>query len=268
MAASKEAVHDFWNEASCGKALYLDGTERQAYEAEAAARYELEPYIPPFAAFADARDKDVLEVGVGLGADHECFARVGARLHGLDITSRAVDHTRRRLAAASLASQLEVGDAEALPYADQSFDCVYSWGVIHHSPDTPKAVAEIHRVLRPSGIARVMIYHTHSLVGYMLWIRYALLAGRPLRTLADIYAQHLESPGTKAYTLKQAREMFGRFSRVEIQTVLTHGDLLTSQAGQRHRGPLLTLARMLWPRALIKVLLPRHGLFMLITAWK
>ncbi len=73
-----------------------------------------------------------------------------------------------------------------------------------------------------------MIYHKHSLVGYMLWLRYGLLAGRPLRPLSDIYANHLESPGTKAYTVDEARTLFRKFAEVRISTVLTHGDLLES----------------------------------------
>jgi hypothetical protein len=144
---------------------------------------------------------------------------------------------------------------------------VYSWGVLHHSPNTPQAINEVWRVLR-GGSARIMIYHKYSMVGYMLWVRYGLLAGRPGRTLAEIYAQHLESPGTKAYTVEEARSLFARFSSVEIETILTHGDLLASDVGQRHRGPLLTIARGLWPRWLIRKLLSHHGLFMLIRATK
>ena len=140
--------------------------------------------------------------------------------------------------------------------------------MLHHSPNTPKAIDEVWRVLRPGGSARVMIYHTYSMVGYMLWMRYALLAGRPGRTLADIYAQHLESPGTKAYTVDEARKLFARFSEVRVETVLTHGDLLTSAAGQRHLGLLLTIARAVWPRWLIRTFLPGHGLFLLARATK
>ena len=113
-----------------------------------------------------------------------------------------------------------------------------------------------------------MIYHRHSLVGYMLWLRYALLAGKPWRTLSAVYASHLESPGTKAYTMREARQLFSRFAAVEISTVLTHGDLLESNAGQRHRGWLLSTAKRYWPRRLLRRALPGHGLFMLIEAAK
>ena len=224
--------------------------------------------IEAFAGFARASNRDVLEIGVGLGADHQRFADAGARLTGVDLTERAVAHTGQRLAAFGLHSHLQTADAENLPFDAESFDIVYSWGVLHHSPNTAKAVDEVWRVLKPGGSARVMIYHTHSMVGYMLWIRYALFAGHPGRSLADIYARHLESPGTKAYTVDEARTLFARFANVEIETVLTHGDLLTSEAGQRHTGPLLTIARAVWPRWLIRKFLPGHGLFLLARATK
>ena len=264
----KQAVRDFWEQASCGEDLYLSDHEAGAYTEQARRRYQLEPYIESFADFAGARNRKVLEIGVGLGADHHRFAENGANLSGIDLTERAVEHVRRRLLHFGLQSALAVGDAEKLAFPADSFDVVYSWGVIHHTPDTSRAVAEIHRVLRPSGTARIMIYHKWSLVGYMLWVRFALLRLRPWLSLTRIYCAHLESPGTKAYTVEEARRMFAAFTRVHVTTVLTHGDLLESGAGQRHRGFLLSAARRLWPRALLRKIAPGHGLFMLITAVK
>lgn len=266
--AAKQAVRDFWQEAACGEDLYLREVSREGYLEQAQQRYALEPYIPTFAQFATARGRDVLEIGVGLGADHQQFAAAGARLRGIDLTERAITHARRRLGLFGLQSNLAVGDAENLPFAADTFDIVYSWGVIHHSPDTPAAVAQIHRVLRPGGVARIMIYHKWSLVGYMLWIRYALLRLRPWLGLRAIYARYLESPGTKAYSVAEAQRLFAAFSSTQVRTVLTHGDLLESVAGQRHGGPLLTLARRIWPRTLLKRLAPGQGLFMLIEAVK
>jgi SAM-dependent methyltransferase len=268
MNASKRDVHDFWNAASCGEALYLPTTDRVGYDEQARARYHLEPYIPELARFDGARGMRVLEIGVGLGADHQKFAEAGADLYGIDLTERAVEHTRRRLLAFGLSSRLAVGDAEQLTFQDGYFDIVYSWGVIHCSPDTPKAVTEIWRVLKPGGEARIMIYYKWSLVGLMLWVRYALLAQRPWRSLSWVYGQYLESPGTKAYSIRSARKLFAAFRDVRIRTLLTHADLLESQAGQRHRGILLSTAVRLWPRALIRRLLPGFGLFMLIEARK
>lgn len=264
----KKEVRDFWNEASCGERLLLEASDKSGYLAQMGKRYSLEPFIESFARFDGSRDLDVLEIGVGLGADHQRFAQAGARLTGIDLTDRAVEHTRRRFELFGLRSDLRVADAEFLPFADESFDVVYSWGVLHHSPDTARAIDEVWRVLRRGGEAKVMIYHKHSLVGYVLWLRYALLTGKPWRSLSDIYASHLESPGTKAYTLGEARELFRRFAEVRISTVLTHGDLLESDAGQRHRGWLLSMAKRFWPRRLLRWALPGHGLFMLIEARK
>ncbi|GAB3252270.1 hypothetical protein GCM10027347_11230 [Larkinella harenae] len=266
---AKQQVHDFWNEASCGEELYLKGeTLRQKYTQQAKDRYRLEPYIADFADFTAYNGKQVLEIGVGLGADHQQFAEARAVLHGCDLTERAVQHTSDRLSLFGFHSDLRVADAENLPYANDGFDLVYSWGVIHHSPDTPRVVQEIFRVLKPGGQAKIMIYHKHSWVGYLLWLRYGLAVGKPFTSLAAIYARHLESPGTKAYSRQEARQLFAPFSQVSIKTVLTHADLLSSEAGQRHRSGWLTLGRRLYPRGLIKAVFPGHGLYMLISAIK
>lgn len=263
------AIKDFWNKNSCGEVLYLKGEDEvEAYSYQSSLRYNLEPYILTFANFASATNKKVLEIGVGLGSDHQKFAEAGAILTGIDLTDKAIFHTKRRFSIFGLNSVLSVADAENLPFSDESFDIVYSWGVIHHSPDTPKIVSQIFRVLKQNGEARIMIYHTHSIVGYMLWLRYGLFRLKPFLKLREIYDQYLESPGTKAYTVMEARQMFAQFSKIQISTTLTHADLLTSEAGQRHQGKLLVLAKKLFPRAIIKRFLPRHGLFMMIEATK
>ena len=106
------------------------------------------------------------------------------------------------------------------------------------------------------------------MIGYMLWVRYALFRFRPWLSLTQIYGEFLESPGTKAYSASEARHLFSAFKKVIIRTDLGHGDLLESEAGQRHQGILLSIARRLWPRWLIRKLLPNSGLFMLIEANK
>ena len=262
----KLLVQEFWNRQSCGEVYAAGNTATEQLDAQARARYELEPYIFDFARFPDGRDRDVLEIGVGMGADHLEWAKSSPRsLTGIDLTPRAIDHTRARLHAYALSSTLGCADAEHLPFGDNSFDIVFSWGVLHHSPDTPRAVDEVHRVLRPGGVARIMIYHYWSITGYLLWIRYGMLQGH---SLTHVYARYLESPGTKAYTVAQARHMFRRFKTVFAHSQLSFGDLLQSEVGQRHRGPLLSLAKTFWPRALIRRLLPGHGLMLLVEAQK
>jgi SAM-dependent methyltransferase len=265
---ARRRVHDFWNAAACGESLYLQGHDRSNYLAQSRRRYELEPFIPAFANAPDTLGRDVLEIGVGLGADHQLFAEAGAHLTGIDLTERAIAHVRRRFEELGLDSDLRVADAERLPFANDSFDVVYSYGVLHHTPDTNRAVREVLRVLRPGGKAKVMLYHRRSLVGFMLWCRYGLLAGKPWRSLKHIFANHLESPGTKAYSVVEARSIFRDFTDVTIRTVLTHGDLLESDVGQQHRGWLLSTAKRIWPRALLCAAFQRCGLYMLIEATK
>jgi SAM-dependent methyltransferase len=258
--ASLDNVQDFWNRGSCGEIYCGDKEGREKYAQVSEVRYALEPYLAPFARFEEAAGKDVLEVGVGMGSDHQRLAEAGPRsLRGIDLTERAIEHTRARFEAFGLRSELAVGNAEALPFPDASFDFVYSWGVIHHSPDTPKAAQEILRVLRPGGVARVMIYHRRCPVGWMLWTRYALLRGKPWIGLDQVYARHLESPGTKAYDVAQARALFAGASAVATQVKPSMGDLLQGEVGQRHRGPLLTMAKLLWPRWLIKAVGRRYA---------
>jgi len=263
-SAQKREVHDFWNTAACGENLYLHGVSTADFDLQSRRRYELEPFILDFARFEEAKGQKVLEIGTGLGADYQKFAEAGAELYGIDLTPRAVEYTQRRMECFGLSSTLNVGDAERLMFPEGAFDQVYSWGVLHHSPDTEKAISEVLRVLRPGGSAKIMIYHKWSMIGLMLWLRYGLLRFRPFTSLQNLYATHLESPGTKAYSVSEAHRLFRDFSDVRIRTVLSHGDLLESDAGQRHKGIALELAKRIWPRRIIRRFFPNAGLFMLI----
>lgn len=264
----KIEVKDFWNMASCGEELYLKGFSKQDYLNHSKKRYELEPEILEFGEFFKFNGKKTLEIGVGLGADHQCLAEAGAILYGVDLTERAINHTSRRFELLGLNSKLQSADAENLPFPDNSFDAIYSWGVLHHTPNTPKAIQEVRRVLKPKGTAKIMIYHRYSIVGFMLWCRFGLLMLKPWRTLTEIYDKYLESPGTKAYSRKDIPSLFEGFEIIDINTPINHGDLLTSDVGQRHRGVILNIAKAIWPRWFIKRFFPQNGLEMMITCKK
>ena len=135
MGNSKLSVKEFWNEASCDEEFYLKGeNDMVAYNNQAIKRYELEPYIIEFTDFERSQGKKVLEIGVGLGADHQKFAEAGADLCGIDLTERAIRNTENRFNLFDLHSKLSTGDAEQLQFKDDFFYIVYSWGVIFHSP--------------------------------------------------------------------------------------------------------------------------------------
>ncbi|HEX4838489.1 MAG TPA: class I SAM-dependent methyltransferase [Solirubrobacteraceae bacterium] len=223
---AKEQVRSFWNRTPCGSwdATAPEGT-REYYDQIEARRYELEPFIHRYAEFASTKGMSVLEIGVGLGTDHVQFARAGAELHGVDLTEKGVELVKRRLAHEGLSSELRVADAERLPFEDASFDVVYSWGVLHHTPDTPQAFREAIRVLRPGGRLCAMVYARHAWVSYGLWARNGPLSGRPLRSIADVLHHHMESLGTKGYTKHEARRMLDGLQPLRIEKVATPYDV-------------------------------------------
>ncbi len=268
-SALKNQMKEFWNKKSCGEIYAVGQSEKEYYDSVSRSRYELEPYIHNFAKFQEGNNKDILEIGIGMGSDHAEWAKSNPKsLTGVDLTPRAVEHTKKRFALLGLMSNIKEADAEQLPFDDNSFDLVYSWGVLHHSPNTHQAIKEVFRVLCIGGKARIMIYHKNSLIGYLLWIRYGFLTGHPFRSLNDIYFNHMESPGTKAYSIEEARKMFSLFSKVVIKTQLSFGDLLQGAVGQKHKSILLSIAKRLWPRKLLKLLFKNHGSMLLIEAQK
>ncbi len=224
----KSQVRSFWNRTPCGSwdATAPEGT-REYYEQIEARRYELEPFIRRYADFESTRGLSVLEIGVGLGTDHAQFARAGAELNGVDLTERSIELTAARFRLEGLESSLQVADAESLPFADATFDVVYSWGVLHHSPDTRHAIAEAVRVLRPGGRICVMVYSRHAWVPYGLWVRHGPLSRRPFRSLRDVLFNHMESLGTKGYTKGELRRMLraAGIVRPQIDKVATPYDI-------------------------------------------
>jgi SAM-dependent methyltransferase len=261
-AELKTEVQNFWNSEPCGS-RYMGG--REDFEAHARARYELEPYIHEFAGFEHSAGKRVLEVGVGMGADYMEWLKAGALATGVDLSSASLERAQRRCELSGHAPDLGVADAEHLPFPDNSFDIVYSYGVMHHSPDTAQCIREARRVLKPGGALRIMIYHHRSLVGLMLWLRYGFLRGKSLRR--SVY-DHLESPGTNSYTKDEARGLLEGFEGIEFRQEFSPGDLLHNEPSARFRGAFYRAIWKMYPRALVRAFGRKFGLFLLISARK
>jgi len=258
----KEEVRDFWNADPCGS-RYLG--DRADFEAHARARYQLEPYIHEFAGFARSHGQRVLEVGVGMGADYLEWLKAGAQASGVDISSVSLERARLRCEMAGYTPDLRVSDAERLPFPDNTFDIVYSYGVMHHSPDTQQCIREAWRVLKPGGALRIMLYHHPSLTGFMLWLRYGWLRGKSLRQSVH---DHLESPGTKSYTQEEARALLQGFDKIEFRQAFSPGDLLLNEPSARFRGLAYRIVWRLYPRFLVRMWGAKLGLFLLISACK
>lgn len=208
----KNEVKTYWNQASCG----TEFIEQQKYTREyfhdiENFRFTIEPEIFSFAQFTRFHNKKVLEVGIGAGTDFIQWVRAGAHAYGIDLTQEAVDNTQRRLAQEGLrAYDLQIADAEYIPYPDNTFDLVYSWGVIHHSPDTQRCLQEIVRVTKPGGTIKIMVYNRYSLFAFYRYLICALFKGRPFQTLSTVLFNHQESIGTKAFSRKEVLAMIAK----------------------------------------------------------
>jgi ubiquinone/menaquinone biosynthesis C-methylase UbiE len=169
--AKLEAI-ECWTADPCGAVDGDPGTRTYA-ERLLAARREYAPWLDEALDYAGASGLDVLDVGCGQGVDLIRYARVGAHVVGLDLTPRHVELARAHLAALSLPGEVVEGDAERLPFPDESFDRVSSNGVLHHTPDLGAALREIRRVLRHGGDARIVVYNRRSLhywLGQVAWM--------------------------------------------------------------------------------------------------
>jgi SAM-dependent methyltransferase len=186
----EQTVQRFWQDHACGDAQVggLHERFRDDYEKFFADydrfRYQNERHLPTCIEALNVAGKRVLEIGLGEGSDSERLIRCGARWSGVDLTAESVERVRARLTLRNLPhDELRQGSVLALPFADGSFDVVFSHGVLHHVPDIEQAQSEIHRVLRPGGELVIMLYARWSL-NYLVSIglirRAALLAAYPL----------------------------------------------------------------------------------------
>jgi SAM-dependent methyltransferase len=289
----KERVRAFWQANPCGTKFTdaAPGT-RLFYERVEEHRYAKEWHIPEAAEFASSRALRVLEIGCGLGTDGAQFARAGAIYTGVDLTEAAVELARKRFELFELPGEFRTADAEKLDFADETFDLVYSHGVLHHTPDTERAVREVHRVLKPGGRAVVMLYHRDS-YNYRVNIRLLRragahllrtesglrlvhrLTGEPVDSLREHAArikedaqsylapgeflnQHTDGAGNplaRVYSRRDALELFKDFREVSLRTYFLNKRWLPVL------GPLL-------PRSVEKRLASRWGWHLWIYAKK
>jgi ubiquinone/menaquinone biosynthesis C-methylase UbiE len=162
-------VRAFWNSIPCQSELSKSENRRQYFQEISDRRYgRREWHVPTVAKFDSFQGKDVLEIGCGIATDGLQFARNGANYTGVDLTPHSIELAKERFNLFGVSGRFEVADAEVkLPFPDCSFDHVYSFGVIHHSPSPEKIVREIHRVLRSGGTLTVMLYNKSSINYYI-----------------------------------------------------------------------------------------------------
>jgi ubiquinone/menaquinone biosynthesis C-methylase UbiE len=177
-------VDAFWNTQACGTHFVPEHSDlADFYEKFREQRYRTEWHIPLLVPFAETKGQTVLEIGTGNGADAAMFAMNGAIYTGVDLTETALEATRQHFAVLGLTGTFQRENAEALSFPTESFDWVYSHGVLHHTPNPQQAVNEVWRVLKPNGRAIIMLYHKHSF-NYFVRISMYMRARVLLKVLA------------------------------------------------------------------------------------
>ena len=184
-------------------------------------RYSLAyPYLRDFAEFDQHHNEQVLEIGCGQGTDLLQFAKGGAKVTGVDLTEAAIRKAEEMFTVCEQKGRLLTCDAESLePFADNSFDVVYSFGVLHHTPNTEAAISEVYRVLSPGGKAIIMLYGK-GLTWMLTFLYWHLIKGEFLHSSfkqsLSTHAEHREGcPLANYYSKRQCRQLFHSFSNIE-----------------------------------------------------
>jgi|SRR5579872_1765142 len=233
-ADTKQAVRKFWGTRPCGLIHSDQPVESAAFFQETEAhRFKIhtdwdKPFLKDAIGFSQHTGKFMLEVGSGIGVDSLEWKRAGNRVVSLDYNFPSCRLTRSRLTDAGFDGAYLNGDAENLPFPDCSFDLIYSFGVLHHTPDTEKTIREVYRCLKPGGQAIIMLYYKWSakvlgeiLLGYGLR-QGALFRLRSMQKLIDQYTEwdsQFEGnvcPLTRVFSKREIRKMFYQFHGISI----------------------------------------------------
>lgn len=194
-------------------------------------RREYAPWMADVLGYAQTRGLDVLDVGCGQGIDVTNYALSGANVTGVDLTPRHVELARLHTQALGLDVTIVQGDAEQLPFEDDTFDRVSSNGVLHHTPDLDAALREVRRVLRPGGQARIVVYNKSSLHYWLQQVVYMGLKKGLLReegSMQGVLSRGVEHssvdarPLVNVYTPRQLRRAMSAAGFGDVKSVVRH----------------------------------------------
>ena len=218
-----DRVREFWNARPCnlrhspkpvGTREYFDEVERR--------KYFVEPHIPAFAEFGRWKDRRVLEIGCGLGTDTVSFARAGADVTAIELSDESAALARQRLEVYGLSDRVRiiVGNAEELPalLPVQTFDLVYSFGVIHHSPHPRRIIEHARRYMTASSELRLMVY---ARISYKLFWIMKEEGIWDMSRIDELIARNSEAqtgcPVTYTYTDESVRELLDGFHVTDVR---------------------------------------------------
>jgi len=215
---TSEDVKSFWesNPLCVNGNPYELGT-REFFEFFNAQREDIEPISYSYALheYKAFNGKKVLDVGCGNGYVLSKYAIEGAEVYGIDITQQGIDLCRQRFLHLDLKGDFRVADAQEIPFPDNTFDCVCSMGVLHHVPDTQKALDEIYRVLKPGGRLIVMFYHRNSAKYRFKYRVWSWFTGKSMQQLVNEF-DGVGNPKGTVFSRTELRKMLHRFAEVKM----------------------------------------------------
>lgn len=236
MEADKIEIQKQWNNDPCGAVTVksIESGTLEFYRAIRNFRYNnYGPWFDSVMLFDNYKNLSVLEVGVGLGSDHYRFARNANKMTALDLSKNHLEHTIKHLELEGFSTQANLGDAENMPFNENTFDVVYSFGVLHHTPNTEKSISEVLRVLKPGGTAIIGLYHRDSFFFWFMtvfwngFLKAGLIRKGWRRLLSEIeYRENKESaiPLVKVYSRSDVMKLFKNFSNVKLQVCHVEAD--------------------------------------------
>ena len=160
-------------------------------------------HLPRLIDFTAYRGKKVLDVGCGAGTDLVRFARGGALVTGVDISSSAVALAKENFAQQGLTADLREADGESLPFGDSEFDFVFAHGVVQYTARDTALVDECRRVLKPGGTAVFQVYNRIS------WLH-------ALSKVMKVPLEHEDAPVLKRYSAGEFRGLLTGFRDVRL----------------------------------------------------
>lgn len=217
-AEAKRQVTSVWGASPAGSiyAKDLEPGTREFFEASATLRngYEMAWMFDliPFASFGGRK---VLELGCGAGYDAMELCRNGADYTGIDLTPQNIARTRSHLGLFGFQPTVQEADAEHLPFEDGRFEVLFSNGVLHHTPDMPRAFREAYRVLQPGGAFWVIVYHKHSIFHWLT----LFLFDHVLR-LGFLKRSFKDRLGQIEFTTSADLPLVNVYSRAELRDIL------------------------------------------------
>lgn len=226
---AKQEARKQWTEDPCGisRVKELEPGTKEFYEHVDRSRYEeYAPWMKSTLNFSSYPGQKVLEVGFGMGTDLFQFACAGSNVTGIDLSPTHLDIAKKRFSLYGRDADLRLADAENMPFDNETFDVVYSFGTLHHTPNANKAMGEIHRVLKPGGFAIIGVYHKYSafflfhvLGPYFWYLRFLRESYR--RTLSRIeHREHSDAcPLVRVYSRASLRRALKEFNDVTIECV-------------------------------------------------